>query len=90
MTVSAVVSPLTAEAFVIASEPPPGLGAACRTSPRGGAKDRPDPAYLYSMRRSRPPARRHANIWRYALLFQVMSVSASASTVRRAEDNHTR
>jgi hypothetical protein len=43
MTVSAVVSPLTAEAFVIGSEPPPGLGAGCRTSPRGGAKDRPDP-----------------------------------------------
>jgi hypothetical protein len=57
MTVSAVVSPLTAEAFVIASEPPPGLGARCRTSPRGGAKGRPDPAYLYSMRRWRPPAR---------------------------------
>jgi hypothetical protein len=54
MTVTAVGSPVTAEAFVIASEPAPGLAAGCRTALRGGAEDRPEPAYLYSMRRWRP------------------------------------
>jgi hypothetical protein len=58
MTVTAVGSPVTAEAFVIASEPAPGLAAGCRTALRGGAEDRPEPAYLYSMRRWRPPMER--------------------------------
>jgi hypothetical protein len=58
MTVTAVASPVTAEAFVIASEPAPGPAAGCRIALRGGAEDRPEPAYLYSMRRWRPPAER--------------------------------
>jgi hypothetical protein len=55
MTVTAVASPVTAEAFAIASEPAPGPAAGCRTALRGGAEYRPEPAYLYPMRRWRPP-----------------------------------
>src|SRR6266487_6068567 len=58
MTVTALGSPVTAEAFVIASEPAPTPAAGCRTALRGGAEDRPEPAYLYSMRRWRQPAER--------------------------------
>ena len=35
-----------------------GPAAGCRTALRGGAEDRPEPAYLYSMRRWRPPMER--------------------------------
>jgi hypothetical protein len=45
MTVTAVASPVTAEAFVIASEPAPGPAAGYRTALRGGAEYRPEPAY---------------------------------------------
>jgi hypothetical protein len=38
MTVTAVASPVTAEALVIASEPAPGPAAGCRTALRGGAE----------------------------------------------------
>ena len=41
MTVTALGSPVTAEAFVIASKPAPGPAVGSRTALRGGAEDRP-------------------------------------------------
>lgn len=51
MPVTALGTPVTAEVFVIASEPAPGPGAVGAARLRGGAEGRPEPAYLYSMRR---------------------------------------
>ncbi len=54
MTVTALGTPVTAEAFVIASEPAPEPAARlCAAVLRT-----PEPAYPYSMRRWRPPAER--------------------------------